>query len=87
MSMTSQPIMIAAGGTGGHMFPAVALANVLSARGHGVIFVTDPRGATVSSDVLGLFGGVARHTIFGAQSVWRTQRDSGRHQRIGARLL
>lgn len=63
MSMTSRPILIAAGGTGGHMFPAVSLANVLSARGHTVMFVTDPRGATVSSDVLGLFPNVSRHTI------------------------
>ena len=63
MSMTSRPVMIAAGGTGGHMFPAVSLANVMLARGHAVMFVTDPRGANVSSDVLGLSPGISRHTI------------------------
>ncbi|RMD48592.1 MAG: UDP-N-acetylglucosamine--N-acetylmuramyl-(pentapeptide) pyrophosphoryl-undecaprenol N-acetylglucosamine transferase [Alphaproteobacteria bacterium] len=37
--------MLAAGGTGGHMFPAQALAEVLLARGWRVLLVTDPRGA------------------------------------------
>ena len=61
--MSTAPILIAAGGTGGHMFPAVSLANVLVARGHSVIFATDPRGAAISTDVLGLESAVARHTI------------------------
>lgn len=34
---------LAAGGTGGHVFPAVALANELRARGHDVHLVTDKR--------------------------------------------
>ncbi len=63
MTTTSRPILICAGGTGGHMFPAVSLANVLHARGHDVLFATDPRGAAVSTDVLGLADGVIRHTI------------------------
>jgi UDP-N-acetylglucosamine--N-acetylmuramyl-(pentapeptide) pyrophosphoryl-undecaprenol N-acetylglucosamine transferase len=37
-------IMLAAGGTGGHMFPAEALARALLARGRSVTLVTDRRG-------------------------------------------
>lgn len=39
------PILLAAGGTGGHMFPAEALARALIARGRAVALVTDERGA------------------------------------------
>lgn len=39
----SQPIVIAAGGTGGHFFPAEALATELAARGHDLILMTDRR--------------------------------------------
>ena len=42
--MSQQPIMLAAGGTGGHLFPAQALAETLIKRGHRVIMVTDRRG-------------------------------------------
>jgi UDP-N-acetylglucosamine--N-acetylmuramyl-(pentapeptide) pyrophosphoryl-undecaprenol N-acetylglucosamine transferase len=37
-------IALAAGGTGGHMFPAEALAGELLSRGHGVALITDRRG-------------------------------------------
>lgn len=37
-------ILLAAGGTGGHMFPADALARELIARGHNVALATDIRG-------------------------------------------
>ncbi|MCZ8210156.1 MAG: glycosyltransferase, partial [Hyphomonadaceae bacterium] len=37
-------IIIAAGGTGGHMFPARAFADAIVARGGRVALVTDPRG-------------------------------------------
>lgn len=37
------PILISAGGTGGHLFPAEALAHELKARGHAVHLVTDSR--------------------------------------------
>ncbi|HEX7966832.1 MAG TPA: undecaprenyldiphospho-muramoylpentapeptide beta-N-acetylglucosaminyltransferase [Stellaceae bacterium] len=40
----SGPIILAAGGTGGHMFPAEALARELLARGRRVTLVTDRRG-------------------------------------------
>ena len=41
----AQRVVLAAGGTGGHMFPAQALAKALLARGHDVMLVTDQRGA------------------------------------------
>ncbi len=37
-------IALAAGGTGGHMFPAAAVAGELRARGHDVALITDRRG-------------------------------------------
>ncbi len=40
-----QPIVIAAGGTGGHFFPAEALAAELVSRGHRVALMTDARAA------------------------------------------
>ena len=39
------PIALAAGGTGGHMFPAEALAQELKRRGRKILLVTDVRGA------------------------------------------
>ena len=36
--------ILASGGTGGHLFPAVSLAKTLRARGHDVLLVTDTRG-------------------------------------------
>ncbi|MEF3365762.1 undecaprenyldiphospho-muramoylpentapeptide beta-N-acetylglucosaminyltransferase [Methylocystis sp. 9N] len=41
--MISSPILLAAGGTGGHLFPAEALAHALDARGLAVELVTDER--------------------------------------------
>lgn len=46
--------VLAAGGTGGHMVPAHALAAELRSRGHGVLLITDERGARFP----GLFDGV-----------------------------
>jgi UDP-N-acetylglucosamine--N-acetylmuramyl-(pentapeptide) pyrophosphoryl-undecaprenol N-acetylglucosamine transferase len=46
--------ILAAGGTGGHMVPAHALAAELKSRGHGVALITDDRGARFP----GLFDGV-----------------------------
>ncbi len=42
--MSQRPIVLAAGGTGGHMFPAEALARELLGRGFIVALVTDRRG-------------------------------------------
>jgi len=39
-----RPIVLAAGGTGGHVFPAEALARELKNRGHKLAFLTDRRG-------------------------------------------
>lgn len=45
------PLVIAAGGTGGHMFPALALAQELRGRGRDVALVTDSRGARYVGDL------------------------------------
>lgn len=46
--MSEQPLIwLATGGTGGHVFPAEALAEVLLARGYGVAFLVDARAASV----------------------------------------
>lgn len=42
--MTERPVLIAAGGTGGHVFPANSLVEALIQRGHRVTVVTDARG-------------------------------------------
>jgi UDP-N-acetylglucosamine--N-acetylmuramyl-(pentapeptide) pyrophosphoryl-undecaprenol N-acetylglucosamine transferase len=51
--------VLAAGGTGGHMIPAHALAAELKSRGHGVLLITDQRGARFP----GLFEGVPVHIL------------------------
>lgn len=43
-------VMLAAGGTGGHLFPAEALSHVLRAQGVRVVLMTDPRGAGFAGD-------------------------------------
>jgi len=47
----ARPIVIAAGGTGGHFFPAEALAMELVARGHRIALMTDARSGGLNSDV------------------------------------
>jgi UDP-N-acetylglucosamine--N-acetylmuramyl-(pentapeptide) pyrophosphoryl-undecaprenol N-acetylglucosamine transferase len=51
--------VLAAGGTGGHMVPAHALAAELKSRGHGVLLITDERGARFP----GLFEGMPVHIL------------------------
>ncbi len=48
--LQQKTVMIAAGGSGGHVFPAIALADELITRGINVIFVSDNRGARFISD-------------------------------------
>jgi UDP-N-acetylglucosamine--N-acetylmuramyl-(pentapeptide) pyrophosphoryl-undecaprenol N-acetylglucosamine transferase len=57
--MSGKHFVLAAGGTGGHMIPAHALAAELIKRGHRVALVTDARGAKIP----GLFDGVQTHII------------------------
>jgi UDP-N-acetylglucosamine--N-acetylmuramyl-(pentapeptide) pyrophosphoryl-undecaprenol N-acetylglucosamine transferase len=52
-------VVLAAGGTGGHMVPAHALAAELKGRGHAVLLITDERGARFP----GLFEGVPVHIL------------------------
>ena len=47
MSAVSRHYVLAAGGTGGHLIPAFALAAELERRGHHVALVTDARGAAI----------------------------------------
>ena len=56
------PIVLTAGGTGGHMFPAEALAQELRARGRTVVLITDARGAAFAAS----FGRIETHVIAAA---------------------
>jgi UDP-N-acetylglucosamine--N-acetylmuramyl-(pentapeptide) pyrophosphoryl-undecaprenol N-acetylglucosamine transferase len=47
MTRASRHFVLAAGGTGGHLIPAFALANELEQRGHHVALITDARGAKI----------------------------------------
>jgi len=42
--MNDAPILIMAGGTGGHVFPALAVARELMSRNHRVIWLGSPKG-------------------------------------------
>lgn len=48
--MSRAPLMVAAGGTGGHLFPAMALTQELVARGWEVDLMTDRRGDRFGTD-------------------------------------
>ncbi|HWU94618.1 MAG TPA: undecaprenyldiphospho-muramoylpentapeptide beta-N-acetylglucosaminyltransferase [Sphingomonas sp.] len=55
----SRSYVLAAGGTGGHMVPAAALAAELASRGHKVSLVSDDRGVRFP----GLFDGIDTHVL------------------------
>jgi UDP-N-acetylglucosamine--N-acetylmuramyl-(pentapeptide) pyrophosphoryl-undecaprenol N-acetylglucosamine transferase len=66
-----KPIVIAAGGTGGHLFPAEALAAALLARGERVVLLTDARSSAAKSSV---FSACEVHVIAGAGIAGRSFR-------------
>ncbi|OUI97013.1 UDP-diphospho-muramoylpentapeptide beta-N-acetylglucosaminyltransferase [Acetobacter indonesiensis] len=61
--MTPRTIVIAAGGTGGHFFPAEALADALASRGHQLVLMTDERAGTRTE---GVFAGGPQYVLRGA---------------------
>jgi len=70
-----RPIVIAAGGTGGHLFPAEALATELLARGHRVALMTDARSGALQSPV---FAGLEQVVLSGAGIAGRGAANAGR---------
>lgn len=80
--------VLAAGGTGGHMVPAHALAEELRARGHAVHLISDARGVRFP----GLFEGVETHIMpagrlgGGPLGAIRALRDVWRGRRMAAGL-
>jgi UDP-N-acetylglucosamine--N-acetylmuramyl-(pentapeptide) pyrophosphoryl-undecaprenol N-acetylglucosamine transferase len=58
-----RPVVIAAGGTGGHLFPAEALAAELVARGERIALMTDARSAAFESPA---FGSAERYVLKGS---------------------
>jgi UDP-N-acetylglucosamine--N-acetylmuramyl-(pentapeptide) pyrophosphoryl-undecaprenol N-acetylglucosamine transferase len=70
-----RPIVIAAGGTGGHFFPAEALAAELLARGHRVALMTDSRSGALNSRV---FAGLEQVVLSGAGIAGRGTARAGR---------
>ena len=61
---TRPTIALAAGGTGGHLFPAEALARELLARGHAVVIHTERRGAQYGKALDGI-----EHVVLPASSL------------------
>ena len=83
MTGASRHFVLAAGGTGGHLLPAFALATELERRGHHVALITDARGAQIPGkpDFLtahvipaGRFGKNPLGWIKGAQAVLEGRR-------------
>ncbi len=70
-----RPIVIAAGGTGGHVFPAEALAAALIDRGHRIVLMTDERSGALHSPV---FAMREQHVLRGAGIAGRGVMRAGR---------
>ncbi len=56
---SQSPIVLAAGGTGGHVFPAQAVATELAARGRRLVLITDRRGTNYG----GALADIESHSI------------------------
>ncbi len=77
-----KPIVIAAGGTGGHFFPAESLAATLVERGHRIALMADSRSGGLQSEV---FAGRETFTLFGAGIAGRgLMRGAGATLALGA---
>lgn len=59
LARVTRHFVLAAGGTGGHMMPAHALAGELARRGHKVMLITDQRGMRIP----GIFDGMKVHVL------------------------
>lgn len=79
----SRHYVLAAGGTGGHILPAFALAQELERRGHHVALVTDARGAAIpgkpealTAHILpaGRLGGGPLGYLRAAKAIWEGRR-------------
>jgi len=96
MSAARGPILLAAGGTGGHMMPAEALDQELRRRGHATRVMTDSRGGAVpglfeATPVYrlragGMTGGPLRKAKAGLRLAANTLRARRLLKRSGARL-
>ena len=49
--MTKKKILIASGGTGGHIFPSLGLANNLIKNNYEILFTADERGLNISTAI------------------------------------
>jgi UDP-N-acetylglucosamine--N-acetylmuramyl-(pentapeptide) pyrophosphoryl-undecaprenol N-acetylglucosamine transferase len=68
--MSTRSIVIAAGGTGGHLFPAAAFAEEMRGRGWGVTLITDARGRSYAQGFpADAIEDVAAATIQGANPI------------------
>jgi UDP-N-acetylglucosamine--N-acetylmuramyl-(pentapeptide) pyrophosphoryl-undecaprenol N-acetylglucosamine transferase len=73
--LSTRRVVLAAGGTGGHFFPAEALAAALLARGHEIALLTDARGSAGASAV---FAGHPVHVLQGAGIAGRSATEAAR---------
>lgn len=89
-----RPIVIAAGGTGGHFFPAEALTSELAERGHRIALIADSRSGGLTSPVFAdresfviRGAGIAGHgALRGGKSVLALAAGVAQARRILARL-